>query len=60
LDATAHQQTVDSILDTVGLPRRPVSTEMRKVNDRPVSEIVENFEEFSAWAQELAPEVVLD
>ncbi|MEM0964361.1 MAG: hypothetical protein AAGK21_17675, partial [Bacteroidota bacterium] len=47
LDATAHQQTVDSILDTVGLPRRPVSTEMRKVNDRPVSEIVENFEEFS-------------
>jgi LPS sulfotransferase NodH len=48
-----HQATIDRILDSLSLPRRPVRTSLRKINRRPVWDIVENYHEFATWAEEL-------
>jgi hypothetical protein len=54
LDPSAHERTVDAVLSHVGLARSgPVSTELRKINTRPLSEIVENYEEFIGWVEDL-------
>ncbi|MDO8860417.1 hypothetical protein Q6D67_01795 [Haliea sp. E1-2-M8] len=54
LDPASHERTVDAVLNHIGLTRaRPVSTELRKINTRPLTEIVENYEEFSGWVEEL-------
>jgi len=44
----AHQATIDRILDSLSLERRPVQTSLRKVNQRPLRETVENYDEFAA------------
>jgi hypothetical protein len=49
----AHQVTVDRVLDYLGLERRPVATRLRKINYRPIAEIVENYDAFAAWSHEL-------
>lgn len=49
----AHQATVDGIMDFLKLQRRPVTTKLRKVNSRPLKDIITNFDEFSAWVSEL-------
>ena len=45
LEPSAHQQTIDRILEKIGLESRPVSTEFRKVNTHPPSELIVNFAE---------------
>lgn len=52
-NASLHQPTVDRILHQLSVEKRPVRTSLRKVNERPWREIVENYEEFVAWATEL-------
>ncbi len=49
----AHQATIDRVLDYLGLERRPVATRLRKINYRPIAEIVENYDAFAAWSHEL-------
>lgn len=54
LDPAAHERTVDAVLGHVGLARSgPVSTELRKINTRPLSAIVENYQEFIVWVKDL-------
>lgn len=54
LDPVAHEQTVDTVLNHVGLARtKPVSTDLRKINTRPLDEIVENYQEFAVWVEDL-------
>lgn len=48
-----HQSTIDRILDCLSLERHPAQTSLRKVNKRSFHEIVENYDEFAAWASEL-------
>lgn len=58
--AGLHEQTVHRVLDYLGLPRRAVSTPLRKVNARPLREIVANYEEFAGWLAEMGLEAALD
>lgn len=44
--STAHQKTVDSILDYLGLEHREASTKHRKINNMPMAELISNYEEF--------------
>jgi LPS sulfotransferase NodH len=44
-DATEQQRTVDTILDTLGLERRPAQAKTLKVNRFAPSELIENFRE---------------
>ena len=60
LDSSRHQDTVDQIMDFLSLSRRPVQTTMRKVVARPMSETVENYDEFAEWVGELSPSTQLD
>jgi len=48
-DAAMHQRTIDRVLDHLGLPRRAVSTPLRKINARPLNQIVANYDEFAGW-----------
>lgn len=50
---TAHQQTADRIFDFLGLERRLVDTPMKKVNARPLREVIANYDEFAEWVEEL-------
>lgn len=47
--AAAHQRTIDGVLDFLGLPHRPVSTALRKINARPLADIIANYEEVAVW-----------
>jgi LPS sulfotransferase NodH len=44
-DVTEQQRTVDTILDTLGLERRPARAKTLKVNQFTPSELIENFQE---------------
>lgn len=57
--AAAQQHTIDRVLDFLDLPRRTVSTPFRKVNARPLREIVANYDEFSGWIREMGLESTL-
>ncbi|WP_296717308.1 hypothetical protein [Erythrobacter sp.] len=57
--AAAHQQTIDRVLDFLDLSHRSVSTPFRKVNARPLREIVANYDEFSKWLAEMGLESAL-
>lgn len=48
-----HQRTVDGILEFLELPSRTAATPLRKINGRPLAEIVANPAEFTNWAAEL-------
>jgi hypothetical protein len=48
------------ILDSLSLERRPVRTSLQKVNQRRLRDIVENYDEFAAWASELGYAEALD
>lgn len=50
---TAHQATIDRILDGLSLERRSVQTSLRKVNQRPLSDILENYDDFAAQVRKL-------
>lgn len=52
-DPAAHQATVDRILDSLALPPRRAGTSLRKVNRRPMRDIVENYDELASWLTEL-------
>jgi LPS sulfotransferase NodH len=57
LDPAAHEQVVDAFLGHVGLARSgAVATELRKINTRPLSAIVENYEELAGWIEDLGLE----
>lgn len=56
----SHQQTIDRVLDFLALEHRPVQTSLRKVNRRPMSDIVENYDEFAAWVREMGIADALD
>lgn len=58
-DASNHQRTIDGVLDFLGLPRRPVSTSLRKVIAQPLREIVLNYDEFAAWVRGMGLEASL-
>lgn len=61
LDPTVHERTVDGVLSYVGLERdRPVATSLRKINNRPISEIIENYSEFAGWVRDLGFGASLD
>ena len=60
LDGAVHQATTDAVLDFLSLERRPVQTELRKVNARPLSELVDNYDEFSEWVRALGLEASLE
>lgn len=53
VDADDHQATVDRIMAALGLPSAPVRTSLRRINARPLSEIVANYDEFAGWVREL-------
>jgi hypothetical protein len=54
LDAADHERTVDEILNYIGLEHQAaVETSLRKINTRPLSEIVENYDEFAEWVRQL-------
>ena len=55
-----HQDTINRVLDHLGLERRPVETKLRKINNRPIAEIVGNYDQFAAWACELGAAEWLD
>jgi hypothetical protein len=52
-DSAAHQGTVDRVLDFLRLERRPATTSLRKINQRPLSDVVENYDELVQWMSEL-------
>jgi LPS sulfotransferase NodH len=52
-DASKHQQTIDGVLDFLMLPRRPVSTSLRKVIAQPLREVVLNYDEFAGWVTDM-------
>ena len=52
-DASKHQQTIDDVLDFLALPRRPVSTLLRKVIAQPLREVVLNYDEFAGWVTDM-------
>jgi LPS sulfotransferase NodH len=61
LDSATHERTVDTVLKHVGLERSgPVSTTLRKINNRPISDIVENYDEFAEWVRALGFGKLLD
>lgn len=61
LAPTQHEKTVDMVLDHVNLTRSgPVSTPLRKMNTRPTSEVVENYEELLGWVRDLRLGDLLD
>lgn len=47
-DAARHQATVDTLLAHLALPPRPAQTALRKINTRPLSELIVNYDEFLA------------
>ena len=49
--AAAHQATANRVLDFLGLPHRPVSTPLRKINARPLREIIANYDELADWLE---------
>lgn len=51
-----HQRTTDRIMRYLGLPSAPVAADVRKINTRPLSEIVANYDEVRRWAIELGRE----
>ena len=51
-NAAQHQSTIDGVMRFLGLPTAPVSTKLRKINARPLSEMVANYEEVRRWAVE--------
>jgi hypothetical protein len=55
-----HQATVDGILTLLGLPSRPVHTDLTRINARPLSELVVNYDEFAVWVRELGLHESLD
>jgi len=48
MDSTHHQATVDRVCDWLGLPRRPVRTELRRISARGPAEQIENYDELVA------------
>ena len=44
-DGTQHQATLDALFDFLGLDRAPVSTNLRRINTKPLEDLVENFGE---------------
>jgi LPS sulfotransferase NodH len=56
----SHQPTIDRILKILSLEQRPIRTSLRKINQRPLRDIIENYDEFSAWARELGLADALD
>lgn len=55
-----QQQTVNRILDYLGLERRKVSTEYKKVNTRPLSDLISNYDEFVERMEQEGWEAFLD
>ena len=53
LNPDRHQSTLDRILDYIGLERRPAKTHLRKINNRPLRDVIANYDDFAAWAKEL-------
>jgi hypothetical protein len=55
-DASKHQQTIDGVLDFLGLPHRPVSTSLRRVIAHPLREVILNYDEFAGWVTDMGLE----
>jgi len=49
-------QTVKRLLDFVGLERRMARTTMKKINSRPLEEVIDNYADVQRWARELEEE----
>ena len=47
-----HQETVNKILDYLGLERREVHTKHRKINQSSIKDIVLNYDDLEAYAKE--------
>lgn len=62
LDPGAHQRTLDRLFDFIGTSRVPVSTELKRINDRRLADLLENFDEVAdrlaetRWAPLIAAE----
>lgn len=56
----AHQATVNGVLEFLGLERRAAASELRKINTRPIREMIANYDEFARWATELGWSSALD
>lgn len=50
--AECHQRTGDAVRAFLGVPPAPVATRLKRINVRPMSEIVANYAELVAWATE--------
>ena len=59
-DNSKHQQTVDRILDYLGLEKRPVSTKYKKINKQSKQELISNYDEFVDCVREQGWEQYLD
>lgn len=57
---SSHQDTVDRVLDFLGLERRPATTIQVRINDRTMEEVVVNYEEFVQVVRENGWERYLD
>lgn len=49
--------TIGRVLDFIGLEYKKPSTRMRKVNAKPLTEIIVNFDEFQEWTKEAGLEI---
>jgi len=51
-NAANHQRTIDGVMDFLGLASRPVSTHLHRINNRPLQDLIVNYEEACDWAEE--------
>ena len=52
LNSNNHQDTVNRILDYIGLERRPCFTKLRKVNKSKQKDVIENYDEVINYLKE--------
>ena len=49
----AQQDTISRLLDHLGLEPRPAKTPLRKINSKPRSQVIANYEDARLWAAEM-------
>jgi len=45
-------ETINTLLDFIGLERRMATTKMKKINSRPLEDVIENYADVQRWARE--------
>jgi LPS sulfotransferase NodH len=59
-DPATHQATIDRILDALSLERRPAQSTLRKINVRPLSAVISNYDELAVCLHDQGLEHLLN